>query len=262
MGGLLLATPLTVCLAVLGKYVPTLAFLDVILGDHPPISPKQRFYQRLLAGDETELFEMVEKYAARGEVGDLFDSAIVPALRQSEQDFSSGTITREERGELLSRVRDALGSIEGFGANANSADGSVIIVPARSEGDSLAAMMLAHLVNGHGLTTTLVSHQTLNSEIAGQLRDDNHRWLCVSALTMHSARAGKVLIRRLLGDAPQAALLGLWGQDPKAHATDTPGVATAYSLHEAARSLRDRAPVTQPAMNDSAPASEPIPATK
>jgi len=257
-GGLLLATPLTVCLAVLGKYVPPLEFLDVLLGDHPPIAAEQRFYQRLLAGDETELLEMVEAYAERGELGELFDSAIIPALRQCEQDYSSGAIMREERTELLSRVRDALESIEGFGANANSADGAVIIVPARSEGDSLAAAMLAHLVNGHGLTTTLVSHQTLNSEVAERLRDDDHRWLCVSALTTPSARAGRVLIRRLLGEGPHAALLGLWGANPKAHAADVAGVQKAFTLRDAARSLRDRAPISQPAMNDSAPVSEPI----
>jgi hypothetical protein len=237
----LLATPLTVCLAVLGKYVPSLTFLDVILGDHPPIAPEHRFYQRLLAGDETELMETVENYGERKELGELFDEVIVPALRQAERDYSIGEITREERGELFERVNEALGSMEGWSTAGQAADASVIIVPARSEGDHLCALMLAHLLAASGVHSMVVSHQTLNSETARKLKEDGHQWVCLSVLYSTTARGAEALIRRLLGASTHGALLGMWGtQDRDA---SKPEVETARTLREAALNLRERLPI-------------------
>ena len=243
-GGLLLATPLTVCCAVIGKYVPHLSFLDVLLGDHPPIAPEERFYQRLLAGDETELFEMIETYEERGDLGPLFDDLIIPALRHSEQDFSVGVISREDRAELLQLVRQALSSLEGWNASGPVADGDVLIVPARSEGDYLCAQMLSHLLALAGIPARAVSHQMLNSEVSQQLRDTPPRCLCISTLT--TTRAGEALLRRLSQHAPSSIILGLWGHPERvSHPTDLP-VETARSLQSAVRSLRERAfPVIQ-----------------
>lgn len=235
-GGLLLATPLTVCVAVLGKYVPNLAFLDVLLGDKPPIAPEHRFYQRLLAGDEIELFEMVEKYVAREEHTELFDQVIVPALREAEQDFSKGAITREERQDVYQRVRDALGSIDGFPVVAGPELGAFVIVPARTEGDELAAHMLAFLLEKRGTHGSAVSYRTLTSEISARLESAADAWLCVSALTPLAGKSGEVLLRRLAAAASGRRLLGLWGQ----HARKHEGVEIAVTLRDAAREIAGR----------------------
>jgi predicted PurR-regulated permease PerM len=243
-GGLLLATPLTVCLAVLGKYVPSLGFLDLLLGDKPPIAPEQRFYQRLLAGDETELFAFVEEYTDRQEFAELFDQMIVPALRQGEQDYSSGTISREERQELFQRVRDALGSIDGFNFAEGGEFGACVIVPSRSEGDELAAHMMAFLLQKRGVRGSVVSHRSLASEVAARLGDGKNPWLCVSAVSPISGRNGEVLLRRLASSGGLRTILGLWGQlpDPAARARQAPeGTLVATLLHEAARAVAETA---------------------
>lgn len=232
-GGLLLATPLTVCVAVLGKYVPNLAFLDVILGDKPPIAPEHRFYQRLLAGDEIELFEMVEKYVQRKALAELFDDVIVPALREAENDFSKGAISREERHDLYQRVRDALGSIDGFPVPPSSEPGTFLIIPARTEGDELAAQMLAYLLHERGTHGNTVSYRTLAGEVMASLDATANPWLCVSALTPLAGKSGETLLRRLAPATSGRQLLGLWGQKiPRRE-----GLEIAHSLNEAAREI-------------------------
>ena len=233
IGGLLLATPLTVCVAVLGKYVPNLSFLDVILGDKPPIAPEQRFYQRLLAGDETELFEMVEKYVDRDEHSELFDDVIVPALRQAEQDFSRGSISREERDLLFQRVRDALESIDGFTPAATTEVSGCAIIPARTEGDELAAHMLAFLLEKRGIHGRALSYRTLNSEVVALLSEAEKACVCVSALTPISAKTGELLLRRFTANGERRGILGLWFR--KTDAPKREGVTIAASLRDAAR---------------------------
>jgi predicted PurR-regulated permease PerM len=94
--GLLLATPLTVCVAVLGKYIPSLSFLDALLGDEPTLSPQDRFYQRLLALDRREAEAVAAEYLQEHTLGELYSEVFVPALAQAE---------REEQNEKLSERR-------------------------------------------------------------------------------------------------------------------------------------------------------------
>jgi hypothetical protein len=78
--GLVLSTPLTVCLTVLGRHVPQLEFLYVLLGDEPVLSPDAHYYQRLLAMDEDEPIEIVETYLKEKSLEELYDSVLIPAL--------------------------------------------------------------------------------------------------------------------------------------------------------------------------------------
>ena len=78
--GLLLSTPLTVCLVVLGRHVPQLGFFDVLLGDEPALAPEVKFYQRLLARDPEEAAELAEEYLEEEPLEKLYDAVIVPAL--------------------------------------------------------------------------------------------------------------------------------------------------------------------------------------
>ena len=88
--GLVLATPLTVCLAVAGKYLPDLAFLDLLMGDKPSIAPGDRLYQRLLALNEEEASDIIERQVREQTALAAFDEAVLPALRSIEADFRAG----------------------------------------------------------------------------------------------------------------------------------------------------------------------------
>ncbi len=95
--GLLMSTPLTVCLVVLGRHVPQLGFFDVLLGDEPALSPEVKFYQRLLARDPDEATELAEEYLEDGSLDKLYDSVILPALVHAEQDRLRGSLHRSSR---------------------------------------------------------------------------------------------------------------------------------------------------------------------
>jgi hypothetical protein len=84
--GLVLSVPLTVCLVVVGRHVPRLEFLTVLLGDRPPMAPMATYYQRLLAGDDREASEVLESYLKEHSLQELYDSVLIPALSLAEQD--------------------------------------------------------------------------------------------------------------------------------------------------------------------------------
>src|SRR6185295_4908973 len=84
--GLVLSTPLTVCVVVLGRYVPHLSFLHILLGDEPVLEADAHLYQRLLALDQAEPRTIVENYLKTNPLIDLYDSVFIPALNLAEQD--------------------------------------------------------------------------------------------------------------------------------------------------------------------------------
>ena len=84
--GLILSTPLTVCLMLLGRYVPRLAFLEVLLGDEPVLSPPELFYQRLLAMDQDEARHIAETPLKEKSLEAVYSSVLIPALRLAEED--------------------------------------------------------------------------------------------------------------------------------------------------------------------------------
>ena len=100
--GLLLAIPLTVVLVVLGRHVERLEFLHVLLGDTPPLSPPERFYQRMLAGDPAEPVEQAEKYVKEHSLPDYYDDVVVEGLRLAQVDAERGMLDVER----LPDIRD------------------------------------------------------------------------------------------------------------------------------------------------------------
>ena len=99
--GLLLSTPLTVCLVVLGRHVPQLEFLDVMLGNQPVLAPDETFYQRLLANDPEEATEQAEEYVKERSLAEFFDDVAVPALvkgagRQRRRRTASGAASADQ----------------------------------------------------------------------------------------------------------------------------------------------------------------------
>jgi len=90
--GLILSTPLTVCVVVLGRYFPQLSFLHILLGDEQALEAKAQLYQRLLAMDQAEARTIVDSFLKGAPLIELYDSVLIPALNLAEQDRHSGTI--------------------------------------------------------------------------------------------------------------------------------------------------------------------------
>jgi hypothetical protein len=104
--GLLLATPLTVCLVVLGTHVKALEFIEVILGDEPALEPEEKFYQRLLAGDDTEAAEMAEKQLRKQRLATYYDAIPMRALALAQTDAAHGKLSHENQLDLCDTIEE------------------------------------------------------------------------------------------------------------------------------------------------------------
>lgn len=104
--GLLLSTPMTVCVVVLGKHVPQLEFLNILLGDEPALEPSARIYQRLLSLDQEEADEMVRGYAANMPLEQLYDEVLAPVLALAELDRHHDNLDEDRHAAVLRGVRD------------------------------------------------------------------------------------------------------------------------------------------------------------
>jgi len=106
--GLVLATPLTVCLVVLGRYVEKFKFLEVMLSDRPPLSPPELFYQRMLAGDPDEAVEKAEEFLKERSLLAYYDEVALPGLKLAQNDLLRGALNREQTEKIRGAVRELI----------------------------------------------------------------------------------------------------------------------------------------------------------
>jgi predicted PurR-regulated permease PerM len=159
--GLLLATPITVCLVVLGKHAPGLEFLGTLMADTPPLAPEYGYYQRLLARDPSEAADLIERHISAGSPQSVYDALLLPALNYAERDRLEGRLSSEEEAAVIEATRelrsDAAESIRRLQpARATRLDESPpagtgeplrMLGYATNAADELALMMLADLVD-------------------------------------------------------------------------------------------------------------------
>lgn len=218
--GLVLATPMTVCLAVAGKYLPDLAFLDMLMGDKPSIAACDRLYQRLLALNNEEAGDIIEQYAAEKSTPAAFDEVVIPALRSIESDFRSGEISEDARAEACQIVREIIVELAPAAPPAASAAAPILLLPAYHEADELAALMLAQVLAESGIATTVLSATLLASEEVAQAVALAPRIVCISSIPPASGIAARALCKRLRSQLPTARILvGLWKAEDAGFAT-------------------------------------------
>jgi predicted PurR-regulated permease PerM len=159
--GLFLATPLTVCLVVIGRYVPRLEFLGILLGSDPVLAPEERLYQRLLAGNLEEAVEIAEDYVDEHSSREFYDHVAIPALRLAENDRQRSTTDTNYRRlvantaicvvkEVEEHIREKAASSKDADPSdktrsAGIPDKSILCIAGRTELDRAAAEMLARL---------------------------------------------------------------------------------------------------------------------
>ena len=106
--GLVLSTPLTVCLVVLGRHVKRLAFLDVIFGDAPPLTPVENFYQRMLAGDASEVVDQAEQFLKTNLLIDYYDEVALPALLMAQVDLRRGVLDEPRQRRIKETIDEVI----------------------------------------------------------------------------------------------------------------------------------------------------------
>ncbi len=233
--GLLLSTPLTVCLVVLGRHVPALQFLNIMLGDQPVLSPEAHYYQRLLASDQTEAKEVLEDYLKTNSLEDLYDSVLIPALALAEQDRHHDDleeITEQFICKSTKELLDELGdkSKEPAAAEAQRAESdlaelsaskirvappshatNVVCIPARDEADEIVGIMLSQLLERAGYHAQAIPIGT-TAEMLAQVKEAAPDIVCISALPPFALLLhARVLYKRVRSHVPNAKIIvGLW----------------------------------------------------
>ena len=209
--GLVLATPMTVCLAVAGKYLPDLAFLDLLMGDKPSIAPGDRLYQRLLAQNEEEASDIIERHANEKTALAAFDDVVLPALRSIEGDFRAGVLTDEARADACQIVRQIIAELAAPSPASEMATAPILCIPASHEADELVALMLAQVLAQSGVATTVLSSKLLAAESVEQAAALAPSIVCISSVPPVSTIAARALCKRLRIQLPTARILvGLW----------------------------------------------------
>jgi predicted PurR-regulated permease PerM len=223
--GLILSVPLTLCLILVGRYVPQMNFLEVLLGDAPPLKPEEHYYQRLLAMDQDEATRIAESYLEGKTLQDIYESLLLPALRLAEEDRHTGVIedrsadfiaqsTRELIEELGDRqsTESRPSGVESYIGNPNFAQASLVCLPARDQADELVGMMLAQLLHKAGVKHVRALAIDTVENMLNQVEHDQYAIACVSALPPFAVGQARSLCKRLHARFPKLAIIvGLWG---------------------------------------------------
>jgi len=157
--GLLLAIPVTVVLVVMGKYIPQLAFLHVLLGDQPVLAPHERLYQRLLASNQDEADALIQQCVRTQSHVDVCDSVIVPAVQLAEDDYDRGTLPDAKRLLVFQHLEQWIDEYVDQREVPKTPPGnptapifgrSVLCVPAEDRADEISSKLLALLLLEQG----------------------------------------------------------------------------------------------------------------
>lgn len=233
--GLLLATPLTVCLLVIGKHVPQLAFLETLLGTEPVFEPHKRVYQRLLAGDQEEASELLLDDLETRPLVEVYDTVLIPALARTETHWHRDELDGKRHAFIFQSLRT---SIEEMGehqrevearAKASQSDGKeadseptpppptvptkldVLCLPAYDEADEIAGMMLAQVLEFNGCQVQVAPVAARISETIELVMQSKPDVVCISATPPAAVVHARYLCKRLQGRFPGAHLVvGLW----------------------------------------------------
>lgn len=239
--GLLLSTPITVCLLVLGRHLPQAGFLNVLLGDQPVLPPEARLYNRLLADDQDDAMEVAEKSIDKGSLAQLYDEVLIPALGMAERDRHDGDLPVEKQkhiwtgmSEMIESFADRFDAEESKKANADEQKRDptedtqtridlarskmpsrrVLCLPARDNADELAGGMLAQILVRAHHTVRLVSVETLAAEMVQQVKEFAPDIVCISALPPLATTHARYLCKRVKSEVPGArVMVGLWNAE-------------------------------------------------
>jgi predicted PurR-regulated permease PerM len=256
--GLVLATPMTVCFAVLGKYVPALRFLAILLGREAALRPAARYYQRLLAGDRYEAEAVVKEYLVDHSAERMFDRVLIPALVLVRRGKRSGDLPHQDESRVLQVTRDVVAT---FGPPAIAdpdpiAAGPVLGIPATDGTDEAALDMLRVLARAGGADIRIAAGE---SGVATLVQEAAPSVVLVAAVGPGGITESAYLCRRLRAQQPDVriivARLGA-GKDPKKAraALLVAGADRVFgTLREARTQLVRVVPDSRPIVDDSEP---------
>jgi predicted PurR-regulated permease PerM len=212
--GLILSTPLTVCVVVLGRHIPQLAFLHILLGDQPVLAPDAHLYQRLLAMDEHEARAVAAEYRREHSLAELYDTVIIPALTLAEQDRHKGALDPEREEFLFASLREMMADFaEPPAEDVHAASvGRILCLPAHDEADEIGSAMLAQLLENASIPAVSFPIGPLALSTVALIEPCADDLFCISAVQPFAFSHARTLSRELKAKFPRTKILvGVWG---------------------------------------------------
>jgi hypothetical protein len=236
--GLLMATPLTVCLVVLGKHVPGLEFVGTLMADTPALAPEYGYYQRLLARDQSEAADLIEQHIKAHPPGTVFDALLLPALNYAERDRLAQRLSADEEAAVLDATRELLADAaeavrrarpvptppsDDTPASAPPAVLRVLGYPANGVADELSLGMLTHLVADLPIAIELTTTRMLTSDVVSLVQAQGVTVVCIADLPPSLPSKTRYLIKRLRAAVPEVRIVvGRWAPAALADETTQP----------------------------------------
>jgi hypothetical protein len=238
--GLLLSTPLTVCLVVLGRHVPQFEFLDVLFGNEAVLEPHKQLYQRLLAGDPDEATDRAEEFLEDNDLLSFYEKVAIPALVLGEFDRARGVMDRERLERIATSAITLVDNLEDYaqdevvpdagaedsilpelGVEQSSPDlvlpdgagKTVLCAGGRGELDDAAVVMLAQVLAAQGATASAIEHRAVGPRNIKSLQLGGVDAVVIGFLNSGSVAQARYMVRRLKRGNP-SLLVGVvfWSQ--------------------------------------------------
>lgn len=239
--GLVLATPMTICLVVLGHHVESMKFFDILLGDRPALSPPEIFYQRMLANDPGEAVEKAEEYLKERTLTEYYEEVALKGLKLAQSDLKRDRLPLARLGAIRDNIVDLIEDLsdeiddarigrtddveagaaleasvpmpelpfiirEGLPAEWQT-EHPVLCVAERTDLDEAAARILVQILSKHGLGARVTKKEDISSSGIFSLNGDGVALICVSALDDASPTYTRHVVRKLRRKIPEAKIL-------------------------------------------------------
>ena len=224
--GLLMATPLTVCLVVLGKHVPGLEFVGTLMADTPALAPEYGYYQRLLARDESEAADLIERHIKTEAPRSVYDALLLPALNYAERDRLEARLSVDEETAVIDGTRellsDAAEAIRRLSPQLSAPPDDrplpgprkplrVLGLAINGVADELALGMLVHLVDDLPIAFDITAARMQASELVSLVREREFSVVCFADLPPSPPSKTRYLVKRLRAALPEVRILvGRW----------------------------------------------------
>ncbi|HTB11316.1 MAG TPA: AI-2E family transporter [Bryobacteraceae bacterium] len=208
--GLILSTPLTVCVVVLGRYVPQLSFLHIALSDQDVLSTELQLYQRLLAMDHVEAREVVDQFLKEQSLLALYEQVIVPALILAEQERHRGILEQKREDFIFLCLNEIVAELSEAPPKP-AHRGRIFVIPAKDAADEVSGALFAQLMEREGFAVISLPAGSQKDDLA-VLKPSTADIICVSALPPFAFSAAAKLCAQLRTRYPEPRIMaGIWG---------------------------------------------------
>jgi predicted PurR-regulated permease PerM len=252
--GLILSTPLTVCVVVLGRYVPQLSFLHILLGDDRVLAAEAQIYQRLLAMDNLEAQTIVAQILPGKPLAELYDTVLIPALSMAEQDRHKGAIDAAREEFLFLSINEMVVEFSEYEAPApvEKLNQRIVCLPAYDRADEITSAMLAQILEQKGFATLSFPLGPSLHECLASIGSSPGDVVCISALPPYAFAPARAMCKQIRELFPKLKVVvcvwGFSGDPHKAMARfeRTPPDRLSTSIAEAVKHVQElAAPVAE-----------------